>query len=153
MNKSQIIGIHQLQNKPLSKILKRVNDDNDRRIFICAYEAGKYVVVLDMRSNTIKLQKSCTAEYNIQLGKIELTEQDTETYLRSKSSELYQMFKKYNKVSLICKTNVVKTYGKNAMTQKAFVDYVDNPYYKCSAPMQLFDENIIKYEMYHATSL
>lgn len=46
---------------------------------------------------------------------------------------------------LICKSSVAKTYGKDFAENAPICCEVDNPYYKCSAPMRLYIKQSMDY--------
>ena len=60
-----------------------------------------------------------------------------------------QAHKEYKMDAYICKTTAIKEYGRKNVTDKAYITEVDNPYYKCSAPMVIYDRNVIEYYMKH----
>ncbi len=70
----------------------------------------------------------------------------TQKNLSKLSGQLLKMMRGYDRESLICYGNAVKKYGKKAIS-KGFITTVDNPYYKCAAPMRLYDENVIRYHI------
>lgn len=141
------------------KTLERESNISDVRDFVEIELVGNcaYNVMFDKRDNTIKLSKTKTEkEYYIQLGKLKVEDIDNEslsefkikTNIKKTATALNKLIKSYNKSGcLVCYTTVVKEYGKNNVTEKAFVKEVDNPYYKCSAPMKLYDKNVIEYNI------
>lgn len=53
----------------------------------------------------------------------------------------------YNKGTFICYTRACSKYGKKNVTDYSLIMEVDNPYYKCAAPMRIYDKKMIEYKM------
>lgn len=62
-------------------------------------------------------------------------------------SKIREAIKKYNSDTSICKTRLLDVYGKKGMMDVAFSRYLDNPYYKCAAPMVVYNQEVIDYQL------
>lgn len=65
--------------------------------------------------------------------------------------EYAQMLKeacyKYSSVNRKCYTTVCSFYGRKVMEKIEPLYYVDNKYYKCAAPMKIYDINVLNYNL------
>lgn len=107
-----------------------------------------YNVVADIRDGNIVLIERPKAKYYIYIGKLNLAvSKCTCKTIHKLASELNNLIRSYNGTSLICKSRVKSEFGKRGILDKAYVMSVDNPYYKCSGDMMLYDKNVIKYNL------
>lgn len=106
-------------------------------------------MVIDFRnSNVVILNNKPKSEWYRPISKLRLTSlKYTKKDIYEKASEVRQAIMQYDKANLICYSQAVAEYGKRNVIDKAFAKKVDNPHYKCAAPMRLYDTNVIEYYM------
>ena len=143
----------------MKKVLKRENNISEIRDFVEMKLVGNctYNVLFDKRDNTFNFTKSKTdKDYYINIGKVKVEDIDNDslsdyklkTNINKTATALNKLIQSYNKSGcLVCYTTVVKEYGKKNVIEKAFVKEVDNPYYKSSSAMKLYDKNVIEYNL------
>lgn len=135
------------------KIIKRKNKVDELRVFVdneMQEGVKKYEIAVDKRNGLLVfLKRKTPTEYYIPIGRVDLNVNHTPKNVSEKASQIYQIVKKYEKESecLISYARAKSEYGKKNVTDKAFVALVDNPFYKCAAPMRLYDKNVIEYYM------
>lgn len=134
------------------KQLNRNIDLNEIRSFVDEglQNGGKlYYVAIDFRnSNVVILNNKPKSEWYRPISKLRLTGlKYTKKNIYEKASEVRQSILRYDKANLICYSQAVSEYGKRNVIDEAFAKKVDNPHYKCAAPMRLYDANVIEYYM------
>jgi len=112
-------------------------------------ELERMYVMIDRRDGYVVLMSTKSRSKNyIHLGMVKTKgEKPTIRNINSIASEISKMVRKYNHESYICYSRAISEYGKKNVTDMAFIKEVDNPYYKCSAPMKLYDKNVIEFYM------
>lgn len=110
-------------------------------------EIEKIYVMIDRSDGCVVLMESKSRRKNyIFLGSVKTNGvKKTIKNINAIASEINKIKKKYDKESYICYSRAISEYGKKNVSDKAFIKEVDNPYYKCSAPMKLYDKNVIEF--------
>lgn len=134
--------------------IKRTSKIEEKRAIVKEIISSKqknYKVMIDLRNGNVVLIERTIAKYYIQIGKIKLKNIiNTSKNINKLASDLNSLIQKYNGKSLICKSRVKSEYGKKGLLDIAFIMAVDNPYYKCAGDMQLYDRNVIEYNLKRA---
>ena len=107
--------------------------------------AGKYVLFVDLRNGDVNIAKpSRKKKCELFIGDVFLSDLKKGT-LNKFMSEVKKIITAYQRRgSMICKKTALYQYGKEFI-EKFEPTYVDNPYYKCAAPMCLYDKNVLDY--------
>ncbi|MBO4851970.1 MAG: hypothetical protein J5529_13885 [Prevotella sp.] len=106
-----------------------------------------YHIMIDNRNGCVVLIH-CTkkSKYYNKIGMVDTRKiKPTIKNVNAVASKIRKDINTYNKTCLISYNRAVSVYGKKKVTDIAFVKEVDNPYYKCAAPMRLYDKNVIEY--------
>lgn len=72
---------------------------------------------------------------------------DTEKGLSKARGTVRNAIRDYDHNTNITLSTVLKEYGKKGVLESAFTREADNPYYKCAAPMRLYNRDVIEYQL------
>lgn len=107
-----------------------------------------YHLVIDKRNGDVVLLRRWSAtQYFHKIGEVCTKTKMTEKNVSKIASQLLKDIKAYDLTSRICFSKAVEAYGKRNVIDEAFLRKVDNPHYKCAAPMRLYDKNVIEYHL------
>lgn len=95
---------------------------------------GKYNVVIDLNKDDVIITDKRTRKGWLKLGAVNVS-RDTKKARQDVARDVRGLV---DKLEIVCKSTVKKTYGKDIAEAAPVWLYVDNPYYKCSNPMQLY---------------
>ena len=132
----------------MKKIDRNAKIDAIRSSVIDCFGRGKhtYYVLVDLRNGGIALsRRSPKAQYYIKICEVCTRMPLTNKNVKKVASQILKCIKDYNKTCLMCYSKAVSEYGKGHVVDEAFIKKVDNPHYKCAAPMKLYDKNVIEY--------
>lgn len=102
---------------------------------------GKYKVVLDLKNDDVLVTNQ-----RMKKGWEILTNINVQTTTKKERETVGREIKHIvNDLEKVCKTTIVKTYGKDIADEAPVWRRVDNPYYKCSEPMCLYFVKSIEY--------
>ena len=95
---------------------------------------GKYKAVIDLKADDVLVTNARMKRHWYKLCDL-IVEKDTKKAREDVARTLKQH---YQKEKIICKSTLLKLYGKEIANKAPVWQYVNNPYYKCSADMQLY---------------
>ncbi len=72
---------------------------------------------------------------------------ETERSLSKARGMVRKVIREYDHNTNITLSTVLKEYGKKGVIDTAFTREADNPYYKCAAPMKLYNREVIEYQL------
>ena len=100
----------------------------------------------DSENNYFIIGKNLRADKYIPIERLRFCLQNlSKKNIRSVHSGIYQAVRKWEKENKvrICGSHARSITKNERILSKAFVCEKDNPYYKCSSPMKLYDKNVI----------
>ena len=114
---------------------------NCRKDELMNLPVGKYKAVIDLKADNVLVTNARMKRHWYKLCDL-IVEKDT----KKAREDVARTLKQYcQKEKVICKSTICKTYGKEIANKAPVWQFVDNPYYKCSADMQLYFKRSIDY--------
>lgn len=128
--------------KTIDDISSKINITYEcRKNELMCLPLGNYKVVIDLKDDNIIITNERSRKSWRKIAEINV-KKDTKKAREDAAREVRIAVEKLKK---ICKSTVVKTYGKDVAEKAPVWQYIDNPYYKCASPMQLYLEESLIY--------
>lgn len=102
---------------------------------------GDYKVVIDLKNDSVLVTNGRMRGSWMKIADIEVIK-DTK---KAREDAAREVRRAVDKLEKMCKSTVIKTYGKEIAEKAPVWQYVDNPYYKCSPQMQLYIKESMNY--------
>lgn len=102
---------------------------------------GNYKAVIDLKADNVLVTNARMKRHWYKLCDLAI-EKDTKKARKNVARTVKQYCQKEK---IVCKTTLVKLFGKTIADLAPVWKYADNPYYKCSASMQLYFKRSIEY--------
>lgn len=105
----------------------------------------KICVAIDLTDGRIVLDdKSPNGEQYKKIGEVQIeSDKKTKKNIAHIATEVNKIIRDYD--GYITLGRAKKEYGKDMDIEVGFIKEVDNPHYKCAAPMRLYDKNVLEY--------
>ena len=105
----------------------------------------KFCVTLDLSDGIILIGEEIPKGDQYKgLGEVQIvSNKETKKNIAHIATEVSKIIRAYN--GYITLGRAKKEYGKDMDIEVGFIKEVDNPYYKCAAPMRLYDKNVLEY--------
>ncbi len=121
--------------------MRLLYENRSEELLELAQAGRKFNVVIDLRNDQIVVTDSKLRRYDTKLCDFSFLKGT-----KKEVSEFNRAIKACSKrYTVVCKSTVAKTYGKDVAEQAPVYSEVDNPYYKCSSPMKLYIKESLDY--------
>ena len=95
---------------------------------------GGYKVVIDLKEDAVLVTNGQMRSRWLKIATIEVNKNTK----KAREDAAREVRRAVDKLERVCKSTVIKTYGKEVAEKAPVWQYADNPYYKCSPQMQLY---------------